>query len=426
MERPTTLTRSPYEIFNLTRWASDDEIKERYYELVKKYNPETHEYDFTQIRAAYDILRNPSSRASYDVRYFTGPPPLYYSDHPDYQEHTLSLFKLGQELKSVTGEDGAVENLQGEQKEQAVHILHGIALYHAKHENFEEARAVWKQILNVEPGNDKVRDNITLSYWLEGYSSTLHDHFEKAEQIFENMISQHGVKHGAAYQDLALAREKQGKKELADDTWRQTLNIYKQDLKADPDNEYLKALILAIHKYTGGKFLEGEAGSNIYGGGSSAKELGYACIQKGNWKQAVEALEEANRDNPNDIDVLCQLGWAYLNVNQHNKAFQMWNTAVKKAPGRSSVIDHLIRGHIVFGKRLKEQRIYNQALVQFKNVLKHEPNNLSVRMLLADTFSQMKNYAAAVTEYQKILEMEPRNKEAKQALREARRLGGLR
>ena len=47
-------------------------------------------------------------------------------------------------------------------------------------------------------------------------------------------------------------------------------------------------------------------------------------------------------------------------------------------------------------------------------------------MLLADTFSQMKNYAAAVTEYQKILEMEPRNKEAKQALREARRLGGLR
>jgi cytochrome c-type biogenesis protein CcmH/NrfG len=63
--------------------------------------------------------------------------------------------------------------------------------------------------------------------------------------------------------------------------------------------------------------------------------------------------------------------------------------------------------------------------VQFKNALKHEPNNLSLRLLLAETFFQMKNFAASVSEYQKILEIEPRNKEAKQGLREAKRLGGM-
>ncbi|MBN2329987.1 MAG: tetratricopeptide repeat protein, partial [Candidatus Omnitrophica bacterium] len=109
-----------------------------------------------------------------------------------------------------------------------------------------------------------------------------------------------------------------------------------------------------------------------------------------------------------------------------NKAFQMWNSALKKAPGKKSITDHLVRGYSIFGKRLKEQRIYNQALVQFKNALKHEPGNIDIRSQLADTFFQMRNFMSALQEYQKILDVDPRNKTARQGVRECKRLGGLR
>lgn len=237
-----------------------------------------------------------------------------------------------------------------------------------------------------------------------------------------------GARHGAIYQNLALANEKQGKKDEGYEAWRQALEYYKQDLKEDPNSAYRKALVIALHKYTGGRFLEGgnEDKENESFTSGSSKELGYACIRQGNWRQAQEAFEQALRDNPQDIDVICQLGWAYLNTNQHNRAFNQWNHALKLSPGKQSVIDHLVRGHAIFGKRLKDQRIFNQALVQFKNALKFEPTNIELRQNLADTYFQMQNYSSALREYQKIMEMDARNKVARQGIREAKRLGGLR
>lgn len=425
MEKTTTLTRSPYEVLGINRWSSDNIIKQQYYTLTRRLNPEYEENreQWIEIRKAYETLIDSQSRAAADVKIFTGPPPFHHSDHPDYQQ-PLSLFKLNQELKAITGEDGNLQKLQSDQREQAIHILHGIALYHVAHNQYEDARNIWKQIQALTPQNSEAEENLALSLWQEGFNAAQHEHYDKAEKLLQEVVNQ-GVEHGATYQDLALAREKQGKKAESEEAWKSALTVYKKNLKEDPDNEYLKSLILAIHKYTGGKFLESGVARD-YSGGGSAKELGYACIQKGNWKQAVEALEQAHREHPNDLDVMCQLGWAYLNTNAHQKAFQMWNTALKKSSGKSSVVDHLVRGYTVFGKRLKEQRIFNQALVQFKNAIKFEPNNLSLRMHLAETFFQMKNYSAAVNEYQRILDSDPRHKEARQGIRESRRLGGLR
>ncbi len=419
-----TLTRSPYEILQVSHWSDTEEIKAKYFHLVKQYNPEYYPDEFIEIRTAFDILKNPSTRAQTDVRQFIQPPKFHYSDYPDYQNQTLSLFKLNQELKALTGEFGSVEDLQSQDQEKAIHILHGIALYHIIHENFDEAQNTWKRILSIKPNDQESQENMALAVWHEGYHAAKAERYDRAEQLFQSLIDQE-INHGQIYQNLALAQEKQGKKEEAEESWNKALSAYKKELNQDPNDEYLKAIVLAVHKYTGGKFLD-EAGTQSYAKSGSAKELGYACIQKGNWRQAVDALQQAYRENPDDLDVLCQLGWAYLNTNTHTKAFQMWNTALKKAPGKKSIVDHLVRGYIIFGKRLKEQRIYNQALVQFKNALKHDPNNSDLRMLLADTYLNMKNYSAAMNEYQKVLELDPRNKQARQGVRESKRLGGIR
>jgi len=165
------LTRSPYEILQVDHWADTEEIKAQYFQLVKRYNPEYYPDEFIEIRTAFDILKNPSSRAQTDVRQFIQPPKFHYSDYPDFESQTLSLFKLNQQLKAMTGEFGSVEELQGEDLERALHILHGIALYHVVHENFEEARNTWQRILSIRPDDQESQENMALAVWYEAYQA---------------------------------------------------------------------------------------------------------------------------------------------------------------------------------------------------------------------------------------------------------------
>ncbi len=420
----TTLTRSPYEILKITRWTDEEKIKAQYFHLVKQFNPEYFPDEFIEIRTAYDILRDPHTRAATDIENFSAPPMFYHSDYPDFPRQPLSLFKLNQEMKTVCGE-AEPESLQDHSRNQALHLLRGMALYQALHDHLDEAKEIWRRILAMEPSDEESKENLAVATWCDAYEASQNGNYAEAEKQFASLVEE-GIIDSAVYQNLALAYEKQGKKEEAENAWRSALKAYNEALKENPNDEYMKALIVALHKYTGGKFLEGGSVSSGTGGAGSAKELGYACIQKGNWRQAMEALEQALRENENDVDVLCQLGWAYLNTNNQNRAFHMWNLALKKAPGKGQVIDHLVRGYTIFGKRLKEQRIFNQALVQFKNALKHEPDNLDIRHHLAETYFQMRNFSAALQEYQRIMDIDPRNKVARQGIREAKRLGGLR
>ncbi len=423
-----TLTRSPYDILKISRWADLEEIKAQYFHLVKQFNPEYFQEEFIEIRTAYDQLKDPARRAKCDVELIAGPPPYSYSDYPSLNQQPLSLFKLNQEYKATCG-DTPPDQLEGESREKALHLLRGMALYHISHGHKDEAQEIWNHILAIDPNDEETQRNLAFSVWEEAIQACNHNDYAKAEEIFHE-LHEKGIDHGVIFQNLALVLEKQGKKDEAEQAWKESLKRYNQQLKQNPEDEYTKALVVAIHKYSGGKFLDGKSTHHEESMDSttagSAKELGYACIQKGNWKQAVEALERAHKENENDIDVLCQLGWAYLNTNQHHRAFHMWNVARKKAPGKRTVIDNLVRGHTIFGRRLKEQRIYNQALVQFKNALKFDPDNVELRLELADTYFKMNNFSAALAEYQRILEKEPRNKYAKQGVREAKRLGGLR
>ncbi|MDP8243379.1 MAG: tetratricopeptide repeat protein [Candidatus Hinthialibacter antarcticus] len=422
-----TLTRSPYEILKVNPWADVETIKAQYFHLVKQYNPEYYPEEFIEIRTAFDILKEPASRAASDVENFSPPPSFSHSDYKGMDLHSISLFKLNQEMKTLCGER-QLEQLEGEEKAKALHLLHGAALYHSVHSHINEAKEVWNKIIDLYPDDQEAKSNLTYTVWQEAFDLAADGQMEEAENAFKQ-LNESGFKNAAIYKNVALAQEKQGKKDESRESWKIAIDSLNAELKNDPDNDYIKALVIAAHKYTGGYHLEGKSevdGSegNITAG--SAKELGYACIKQGNWRQALEALERARQDNEQDVDVLCQLAWAYLNTNQHKVAFQTWNHALKIASSKQGVIDHLVRGHTIFGKRLMEQRIFNQALVQFKNALKHEPKNFELRLLLGETYFQMRNFTSALAEYQRVMDVDPRNKVARQGVRECKRLGGLR
>ncbi len=78
-------TRTHFEILGIEREATDAQVKEAYFRLARRFHPDVH-YDqalsdlrarleavFVRLGEAYEVLRNPDTRASYERK--LGPPP---------------------------------------------------------------------------------------------------------------------------------------------------------------------------------------------------------------------------------------------------------------------------------------------------------------------------------------------------------------
>jgi tetratricopeptide (TPR) repeat protein len=418
-----SLTRNPYDVLRVDRRTPDEEIKASYFVLVKQYSPEYYPDEFIEVRTAYDLLKDPNSRARVDVGLLAPPPRLFYSDYPDYPKHPLSHFKLNQQLAALLGER-SVRELAQEESEQALHIMRGRALYLADHDRWEEAEEDFEEILRHKPNDAETVANRRAMRWNRGITLANAGQFKEAIEIWLPLADE--MRDGDLRQNIGIAYGKLEDEENRNLWWKRALDAWHDQLRDRPDDEYLKALILATHKHFGGQFLGGpvETAEDLATG--SGKDLGYACMQRGNWPQAVRAFETCFDEYREDVDFLCQLGWAYLNINRIDDAFHMWNRALRLAPGKEQVRDHLVRGNVTIAKRLRDQRILQQALAHFKNALRFDANDTDIRLMVAETYFDMRKFVAAAQEYEKVLEIDPRNKGAKQGLREARRLGNLR
>jgi curved DNA-binding protein CbpA len=52
----------PFEVLGLAQGAGDDEIRQRYLQLVREFPPDRAPERFAEVRAAYDDLRDPIRR----------------------------------------------------------------------------------------------------------------------------------------------------------------------------------------------------------------------------------------------------------------------------------------------------------------------------------------------------------------------------
>lgn len=62
-----------YRTLGTTAKAGPEKIKERYFEKLRAFPPETHPEEFQQIRKAYETLKNPDERRKYDILRKFGP-----------------------------------------------------------------------------------------------------------------------------------------------------------------------------------------------------------------------------------------------------------------------------------------------------------------------------------------------------------------
>jgi curved DNA-binding protein CbpA len=72
-QQPVLHSADPYAVLGLERRATPSEIKRAYFDLVRKYSPETDPEAFKQIRAAYERLNSAESKNETDLFLFQPP-----------------------------------------------------------------------------------------------------------------------------------------------------------------------------------------------------------------------------------------------------------------------------------------------------------------------------------------------------------------
>jgi len=99
VEQGARMSNDPYEVLGLTKAATVDEIKKTYRKLARTSHPDLHPDDagaearFKSISAAYEILKDPETRARYDAGEIDGlgaerPQRQYYRDFAGAADNT--------------------------------------------------------------------------------------------------------------------------------------------------------------------------------------------------------------------------------------------------------------------------------------------------------------------------------------------------
>ncbi|NJM70913.1 MAG: DnaJ domain-containing protein [Scytonema sp. RU_4_4] len=185
-----------YHILELSSGASADEIKQAYFQLVRKYSPEKDPERFQQIRIAYNTLCDPIARENYDV-----------------------MQKYGDQVEDLI--DQAEKKMQVEEWANAIPLLKQIlilapridvardllGLCYIHTENFDFAVKIYKALTKTNPDVSLYWNNLGCAYKLQAQCLKDGDFhktqfYNNARDCFEQAVKLESF-NSAPYLDIA-------------------------------------------------------------------------------------------------------------------------------------------------------------------------------------------------------------------------------
>ncbi|OPZ20752.1 MAG: photosystem I assembly protein Ycf3 [candidate division BRC1 bacterium ADurb.BinA364] len=430
--------KSAYVTLNLRKGATEEEIKQSYLSLVKRYDPERHTERFMVIQKAFERLSSPEKRAQEDILAFN--PAKGQFQFLDEEKEALPDEEIAKRLEAAEA-FCAAPNGSEEAVAEASKSLMLASAHHIRRKQYQKAIEYWERILRIDPSHPRAKNNLIFAYCSLAFSYAEHELTQEAINLWIR-ASEMNPDDGATLHNLALACENEGRAEEAQRYWNETLRRWRADLERNPDDEYLKNCILEVHRHHGGKLLD-TAGREGREAGAEAKQQAvksYEEILKINpddfeanyqvaashmenrrWNEAVEQLKAMMRKFPKNVEVLNLLGWAMLNSGQIDPAFMVWRQSATIDPKNPSTKDNMVRAHLQLGKKCREQGQFNTALKHFKSLLRIlGPRNPEVHFEIGSTYYMKGDRRAAYLSFQDVLKLDPKNQNAKRLLAELR------
>lgn len=134
---------------------------------------------------------------------------------------------------------------------------------------------------------------------------------------------------------------------------------------------------------------------------NAAKILAKALIQGKKFKEAVELIEGAEKQVPNDADLIGNLGLAYLGLEDKEKARTAFARLLALSPENSKALALLAA--------LTAGNDITKAQEMVENQIKKTPKAGGHYMLLGDLLVRQKKFNEAIASYKKAQELAPNN-----------------
>lgn len=436
---------SAYAILGLQKGANDQDIKQAYLNLVKKFDPEMHTDRFMVIKHAYERLRDPQKRAHEDLlTYNVIRGDLLFNDDerpgegdvPDDDE----IASARERYRSMSGDPGARDNY--------MRLLMRRSCVYARRKKWVEAIEDWQEIHEIDPSHVRARNNLLSALVSLGTSYALHSLEEDAIELWERAL-QMNPDNVELIHNLALACEKCSRGRDAARYWAEVINRWKTRLKQEEDNDYLRECIIEAHRHHGASpTLSGQENNNAPAADGSAPaqprvnpqvqeryrevlelkpddfearyQLAQSYLEERKYPEAMKELTDLQQKHPRNVEVLNLMAWAQLNSGQVDNAFNTWNRSLSIDKNNQATKENIVRAHLTLGKQYREKGMFTPALMHLKKLLRYMPKSAEVYMEIAATYDMQGDTRGAIQHYQQVLALDPKNKLARKALNDLR------
>lgn len=454
----TTTEKNAYAVLGLNKGSTIDDIKQAYVQLVKKFDPEKHTERFMEIQKAFDKLRDPAKRAREDVNTFNFVRGDFFFN-PEEQNNAPDV-QIEQAIKTLEQRKAANDAPAAEIDPKLCQGYMIRSWKKVQKKLWAEAIQDWQRVLKLDPTNRRAKNNLLYSFITLGYSYANHGLFDEAVDVWSK-AGQMNPDDINVLHNLALACEKSGRIDDASRYWNETVKRWKVQLEREPDNDYLKSVIIEVLREHG-EVMNAQPGSapaatpgaagapatshepRAMGGPVNQRaataaagrglneyreilklnpndfeaqyKIANLLMQDHKWDEAIKELEEMRGKYPRNVEVLNLLGWALLNGGRHDDAFMIWRKGQAIDPKNQEVNASLIKAHMSMGRMLRDKGLYTPCLVHFKALTRYLPENDEVHFEIAKTYHLKGDERSAFQEYTRVLKLNPKHKEARNSL----------
>lgn len=133
--------------------------------------------------------------------------------------------------------------------------------------------------------------------------------------------------------------------------------------------------------------------------------LGLLYAQTGEFQKSESTLIRANTINPGHAATLGTLGYAQLELKQHQAAIDNFKKAIQLQP-------NLVDAHYNLGNALQDVHQHHEAIESYNYAIKLQPNNPSIYFNKANSLRYLREFAAAIKAYDQAIDLEPKYAEA--------------
>lgn len=418
--------RNSYSVLNLRKGATEEQVKQAYIELVKRYPPETHTDRFMMLNRAYETLRDPAKRAKEDAftfNYLEG----QFSFAPDEAKEGPEAVS-DQQIRDLEGKYEA-EPSNAEASNELLLSYMRRSYQRVKRKLWAEAIKDWQAVLNLDVTHRRAKNNLNHSYINLGYYYALHDLYAEATDLWERAL-QMNPENVAVIHNLALAYEYAGQDEQAAKYWSEAIRRWKLTLDKNSDDVYLKSLIIEVHKHHGGRALDiqrdSESALQEYreilkinpSDFDAHYQIAVTYMEEKNYAGAAKELQTLRQQYPNNVEVLNLLGWSLINSGQVDLSFRTWQRSLQLDGKNAETRNNIVQARLSLAKRCRNSGQYTVALVHLKELLKLLPKSDEVFFEIGETYRMKGDVRSAIAPYNRALAINPKNKPARKALSE--------